>query len=127
MPAYQAAQRENWRRLLSQHLGAEVTVGGVSHPKYGVTLLEELEIRDQESGSPVAKAWPHCSCLGYPMTCIRVCKLLPACWQVATLTDKLAVFFEKSWGEYFVITSYLYMLIAFNYSLYPHVIFINPG
>ena len=51
---HQSALRENWQRRLSQYSGTTVTVGQVSHPNLQVTRLQNLALKDMESGAQIA-------------------------------------------------------------------------
>jgi hypothetical protein len=49
-------QREDWERELSARLGMKFTIGGVNHPDFGVTELQQVEVSNAETGELVARA-----------------------------------------------------------------------
>jgi hypothetical protein len=56
LPGVVSADRDEWRRELSQRFGADVACSRVEYPSYDVAALVDVVFRDEETGAPLA----HC-------------------------------------------------------------------
>ena len=51
-----ALRKEDWERELSSRLGLTFKIEQVSYPQFGLAVLTRVELRDAETGEPVASA-----------------------------------------------------------------------